>query len=487
MPGGELQLQYKGGQDLFLTNNPQISFFKSVYKKYTNFSMEVIEIDLNTNDNKIFSSDGLSERVITFKIPRNGDLLHTVYLNVDIPDVFSQRTEQFCWIRRLGEYLIKSISIVGGDSRVYNRITSEYLHVYAETHLTKDKIDAYNEMIGNVPEMYDPANSKTNNGIYPAYDSTSEVPSIRGRKLTIPIPFWFCLTSGTALPLIALQQMDFRIDVTLRLTKELYTIINPATTPIASEKFSASTFGKRIRPADSHVSTFSNNNSSSKIEMYGNYIFLDVEERKRFALSEHKYLMKQYQYVEETMDESTVNNIDLLNLTQLTNQMFILVRFVHNENVNQWSNFTVWEHGPSNELESPCNPNFVSQFVESHYPNLKSNPSPYKDPNIISNLQLKINGNNRNNVSNIEIFKYINSYVFNKTNSSVNGIYSYSFGIDNTKFQPSGSINFSVIPNKELLLTRRSNLSGQIKVIVISENINFFRLIGGMANVEFEY
>ena len=479
MPGGEIHLTFKGAQDLYLTDNPQISYFKSVYKRYTNFAMEVMELDLNGNSFQLFSSSS-NERKLSFKIPRNGDLLHYIYLTADIPDVESTSSEQFQWIRRLGEYLIKEITIVGGDSRVYNKITSEYLHVYAETKIPESKINAYNEMIGNVPEMYDPANANSNNGIYP--NGSNNVPSIRGRKLTIPIPFWFCLTSGNALPLVAIQKMEFRIDVTLRRTEELFTVINN-TADTAS--ISTSTFRKRVRPSDSKVTTFANNNSSNLLNCFGNFIFLDKEERKRFALTEHKYLMTQYHTNNSNSYTSSNINLELTDFNHPIQQIYVLLRFIHNENANQWSNYTVWEYGPNGKLESPDTNNFVSEFVKSHY--TLSNPQYYKNPDILDTLEIQLNSDTiKNSVTYSEYFKNINPYFFNNCARDNNSIYSYSYGIDNKKNQPSGSLNYSRIQNKNIIIKKKDNITSEVRLIVIAENINFFRVLGGMAGTEFE-
>lgn len=482
MPVGELLLTFKGAQNLYLTDNPKISYFKSVYKKYTSFSMETIELDLNANSSNVFTS-GIenTDKTINFRIPRNGDLLHTIFLTVDIPDVFSTRVEQFQWIRRLGEYLIKSIIIKGGNSRVYSKITSEYLQFYAENYISKDKIDAYNEMIGNVPEMYDPANAQNNNGIYPI--NNANIPTIKGRKLMIPIPFWFCLSSGCALPLVAIQKMEFEIIVELRNTIQLYTIINNT---VNQDSDATTTFRKRIRAQNTTNFFYTNiKNVASPLSVFGTYIFLDREERKKFALSEHEYLMTQYQYIEKTGQTSSNISIDILNINNPVRQLIVFTRFKYNEDANQWSNFTTWEYGPSGKLESPCNMNFISQFIKSHYPSLSSNSEYYKHMDIVSDFVLELEGKEFRNGSNIEFFKYAQPYTYNKSVASQNGIYSYSFGLDNSKYQPSGSVNFSMIDNKKLKLTKRSNLTNEINIIVIAENLNLFKVLGGMSDIAF--
>ena len=310
MPGGEIQLAAIGAQDLYLTSNPQISFFKAVYKQYTNFAQQLIELDDDSSSNNLSSFNETIK--LKYKIPRNADLLKEIYIQLRLPAIYSNDNLQFQWIRRLGEYMVREIRIIGGDSNVYNRIRGEYLHIYNELNIPASKKGQYNRQIGNIPELYDPANVVSNQGLYPSKSkpssgSSNGIPSIPSVNLIIPIPFWFCNYSGSTIPLIALQKMDFRIEVDIRPLNELYTIIdtNPQNT----------TFLTRIRPilSSHYFNIFTNDSTDStlsnfNVSLYGNYIFLDRGERKRFAQVEHRYLMKQVQYNENVINMGSGGN-----------------------------------------------------------------------------------------------------------------------------------------------------------------------------------
>ena len=105
MPGGIIQLAVYGAQDYYLTSNPQISFFKSVYRRHTNFSMEMINI-LPSLDNKLSDT---TETTIEFTISRSGDLVKDMYLVFTLPNIYSTSTEKFQWIRNIGEFIIKEV------------------------------------------------------------------------------------------------------------------------------------------------------------------------------------------------------------------------------------------------------------------------------------------------------------------------------------------------------------------------------------------
>ena len=154
MPGGEIQLAAQGAQDLYLTGDPKMSFFKSVYVRYTYFATQLIGLDDDNTSNTLNSYD--QPMLMSFRIPRNADLLKEVYIQFQLPNIYSSAEKQFQWIRRIGEYLILEARVVGGDSRVYNRIHCELLHIHSETNTPADKKSQYYSDIGHIPELYDP-------------------------------------------------------------------------------------------------------------------------------------------------------------------------------------------------------------------------------------------------------------------------------------------------------------------------------------------
>jgi hypothetical protein len=504
MPGGELQLSARGAHDLYLTDNPDISFFKAVYKRYTPFAQQLIELDDDTNNNTLSSFD--KTYTLKYKIPRNADLLKEVYLQVSLPAIYSNDIQQFQWIERIGEYMIQEIRIIGDDSRVYHRISSEYLHIYAETHTPESKKMVYYAMIGNLLEYYDPANGGTNRGIYPSQSkpssgATTGIPSIPQIDITVPIPFWFSQHSGCALPLIALQHMSLRIEVDIRPLYHLYTILD--------NEPSNSTYGKRIRPQPlnslHYLNNFTNqstNNtlSTTNVNLFGNYIFLDRDERKRFAQNEHIYLMRDVQYYTDITGNISGGNLTLLlkDINHPVTQMYFMLRRTDNELSNQWTNYTLWEY-QDGELVNPLDSNFISQYNNQLIINntITYDAKDMTTYDLIKDVELRLEGQSRFDRQIISFFN-VNRYNHNKEGGALKGIYGYSFALDNDKFQPSGSCNFSRLGNKELSFTlknlnlnkypRRGGLpfTGDYRVFVITENINFYRVLSGMSGKIFD-
>ena len=253
MAGGLLQLSAYGAQDVYLTGNPQITFFKMVYRRYTNFSMETISQPFNGPSNLAQSTN----IQLKCKINRNADLINGMFFTFDIPNIFSSYAEtqelidgelqdskinyKFKWIKNLGTTIINRINIsIGGQ--IIDTHYGEWLSIWSELNCSFEKQDTYNRMIGNIPEIYDPSNAQGNNGFYPSSslnpnetkdpdDFTQKLnpfrapPSIRKRSLIIPLIFWFCQYPGHALPLIALQYHDIDILIELRPLIDLYLII----------------------------------------------------------------------------------------------------------------------------------------------------------------------------------------------------------------------------------------------------------------------
>ena len=137
MPNGEIQLVARSAQDLYLTNNPKISFYRNVYKNYTNFSMELIKLEPNNNNIELKETN---ETDIEFKIDRNGDLINNMYMSFTLPEIYSNTTKKFQWIHRIGEYIIKEVSLNIGNSKI-DTLYGQWLHIWNELTLDEEKKD----------------------------------------------------------------------------------------------------------------------------------------------------------------------------------------------------------------------------------------------------------------------------------------------------------------------------------------------------------
>ena len=182
MGGGLMQLVAYGAQDIYLTGYPQITFFKVVYRRHTNFSMESIE--------QTFNGTGDFGRKVSSTISRNGDLIHRIYLQVEIESITSTSS----WVNWLGHAMIKSVELEIGGQRI-DKHYSEWFHIWNELSQPAGKQVGYANMVGNVPALT---------------MKTSATPEV---TLFIPLQFWFCKNPGLALPLIALQYHEVKINI----------------------------------------------------------------------------------------------------------------------------------------------------------------------------------------------------------------------------------------------------------------------------------
>ena len=216
MPGGLLTLVSTGPENVILNSNPKKTFFKATYAKHTNFGLQKFRLNYDKEKDINF----LHETDLTFKLPRYGDLIHDTFICVNLPNIYSPLyfnattttyyPYEFRWVENLGTTMIKEIQIIAGGLTLA-KYSGEYLHCIAHRDLSKTKKEIFDKMIGHVPEMNDPGNGVGLNNTYPSsYIDGSVVtensePSIRQRKIYIPLNSWFTNDSKLALPLIGLQ------------------------------------------------------------------------------------------------------------------------------------------------------------------------------------------------------------------------------------------------------------------------------------------
>jgi hypothetical protein len=236
MGGGLMQLVAYGAQDIYLTGNPQITFFKVVYRRHTNFSMEAIQQTINGSALLAgTSSTG------TVTVSRNGDLVHNVYVRCD------QDTSNGI----SGDNLISSVELEIGGQRI-DKHTKEWLQVWSELTVPDSKANGYKYLTGGF------SNTLISGG------ETNQ------QSIMVPLQFWFCRNPGLALPLIALQYHEVKM------------------------KF---TWGSAVADATNGVGR-DHTAATPTVEVWVDYVYLDTDERRRFAQQSHEYLIEQLQYSE---------------------------------------------------------------------------------------------------------------------------------------------------------------------------------------------
>jgi hypothetical protein len=488
MPGGLIQLVSYGTEDLYLTDNPDITFFKCVYKRHTNFAIEAVK--------QLFSSKPDFGERVTCTIAKNGDLMGKIYLVVDLPVIpknIDYEYYKIAWVKSLGYNLINRVEIeVGGQ--LLNRQYGDYMAIWNELTSKNDKI---NKMIGNLPELY---------------EFTSEKDSYR---LYIPLKFWFCNHSGLTLPLVALQYSSIKIHVEFNNLKEClrigpinglittnylsifkygeiivqnfngiinsglylgYDISNkqmlyipikgtfaiPSITQQNEEKYQIvgqESNGIMIPLADNDIVNIDityPNISLSGSYLLVNYYYLDNFERLKFAKANHEYLIEQIQL---EGDKSI-----------LTNSYSTKLGFSH----------------PCKELIFRCQ---LKYLIDGPIKEKNIYINPYgtiENYNLVKKVRLLLNGQERFPQREDKYFEWLQTYQYH-THKTFDGVYLYSFSLKPEEYQPSGSINFSKIDDVvlELQMDKDINVNNSVRLRVYCINYNVIRIINGLCGLAF--
>ncbi len=244
MSGGLITLISFGNENTVVNGNPQMTYFYKAFMRHTHFSLEPIQIPLDGPQQLQMDAPILVKAVI----PRNGDLLKDLVLRVDIPEIYSKAyidasgpepvlvrdpPQQFKWVRQLGVRMIERVTFLVGGTKV-QEFTADWIAARAMLDMDQTEYQKWRVMVGDVPELFDPANGiyadPTGQG-YPnvvnwnsAPSGQTNAPSIPSRRLRIPLGLWFSDTIENALPLVALQSHFAEIQILLRPLRDLYTI-----------------------------------------------------------------------------------------------------------------------------------------------------------------------------------------------------------------------------------------------------------------------
>ena len=485
MPGGLLNIAAQGAENIILTGNPSKTFFKATYKKYTNFGLQRFRIEKKGNRFLNYNS----ETEMKFTIHRYAELLWDTYIVVNMPDIWSpfywrddgdlecsKTPFEFQWIDKVGALMIKDVTILAG-SNILSKYSGEYMSVATERDDT-DKKNLWNRMVGNVDVMKDPAMAYQNGEYYPnaEYNSSPEpnflptdvVPSIKGRKLYIPLEAWFCQKDGKlSLPLVALQYQEVEIVIKFRPVKELYTILDVSQETLNQNK------GNRIAPRNDVIhnlywflqppqdpsgivangipqgstqienySAYNKNNIwNADVHLVGTYVFLSQEEMRVFAASEHKYLIKQI-YEHDNLHVSGSRRVDIPSRDMVASYAF---RFRRSDAHirNQWTNYTNWEF-------ENISPNILVDVSGcdgelNPYGFLKTQPLSINTNNskmILLNMAILLGGEYREQELNSGIYNYVEKWI-RSTGVAKDGLYLYNFSVNSNRnyYQPSGAQN----------------------------------------------
>jgi len=457
MPGGVLNLIATGAENVILNSNPKKTFYKATYAKYTNFGLQKFRISCEKQPELSL----INEKEFTFKIPRYADLINDTCIVVQLPNIYSPfyyssayKPFEFKWVKNLGTTMIKEIEIHAGGLTLA-KYSGEYIQCLSHRDLSLTKKNVFDQMIGNVPELNDPGNSRGLNNTYPHsyYDSSNAnstdncEPSIRQRKLYIPLSSWFSESSKMSIPLIALQYQELFIKITFRPIKEIYTLLDvestetPRIAPNPNNTLhQMRRFLRKPVAADvgSNPSIITPDIWNSDIHLVSTYVFLDDPERNKFAEGNVSYLFKNI--IEHNfLHESGSKKIDIYSKNCVSNYMF---RFRRSDckDTNEWTNYTNWKL--EDKRPQPLVPASSNHYGYDVTGDIGAYPINLK--NILINLAIVINGEYRENLFDQGVYLYMEKY-YHTSGNFKEGLYHYSFALNTNRneYQPSGSMNTS--------------------------------------------
>jgi len=304
MGGGLMQLVAYGAQDVYLTGNPQITFWKVTYRRHTNFAVESIE--------QTFNGQADFGRRVTCTISRNGDLAYRTYLQVTLPEINQQMANSNAkpgaddqgvfarWLDFPGEQLIAQVEVEIGGQRI-DRQYGDWMHIWNQLCLSAEQEKGYRAMVGQTTQLTyitDPAFANVDGPC--SSDAPRQVCAPRNAlpetTLYVPFQFWYCRNPGLALPLIALQYHEVKINLDLR-------PIDECLWAVSSLNCDGQANGQKVTAAYAQ--------SLVAASLYVDYVFLDTDERRRMAQNPHEYLIEQLQFTGDESVGSSSNKIKL--------------------------------------------------------------------------------------------------------------------------------------------------------------------------------
>jgi hypothetical protein len=431
--GGLLQLVAQGKQDVFLTGNPQITWFKMVYRRYTNFAVE----------SQIMYFDGNPDfgKRVTCKVPVRGDLLGPIVMEVVLPKITLTDGTVVSYVNGTGFALLEELSLEIGEQEI-DRQTGEWMYMWSKLSTPYGLQQGYNSMVGQVDGYNIP-------------DTTKIVSQVTGSsvKLYIPLQFWFTKNPGLYLPLVAMQYHTVRVNIKLRSLQEMFYYQdisgNPATCgPTA------------VQAAQTSI---------IDMVLWGDYVYLDREERRRFVSNTHEYLIEQIQYTPSMgIPAGNTSGTFRLEFNHPIRELLWVVQRDVMRSYHEWFNYSstaISDIGFRTDL--------------------------------LQDAVIQVDGYDRFDRRDAGYFRLVQPYQHH-TNVPTNAfLYSYCFALRPEDMQPSGSLNASRIDNLVLQVNLVPDYvgpptdvnyippKGNTHVVVYAINHNVLRVVNGFAGLLF--
>jgi hypothetical protein len=452
MGGGITQLVLKGQMDSYINLNPCINYYKYVYNKHVNFSMEnkTVIPDINSSVNLAVTTENI---LITFSIKRYGDLLSNMYLSFNLPDIYSTEAHRFRWVNNVGHNFIKSATI-RVEGSIIDEIYGEWMNIWNEL-TNKDGVE-YNNLIGNIPEYINPNNKSTRyviknniiyNNVYPSADKTNiNNPSIKGRILQVPLNFWFTRNPSLALPLYKIQNQEIKVDVNINDIEKLYQVWCDTLKLYVSPKFYNIIYNDRIK-----INTFIRNESYIQCFLDINYIFLDSTYRQNSLRTEG--------IVKYVVDYVKRQTYPALNITSYGDNYTLTSSYNHIKEI-------IWV---LRRTDIPDRFNIHDNYTASHQYN--------ETMGLLESAQIKWADTIIREDQKAYYYNNIQPYQYH-TNIPRTGIYSYSFSLFPEKIVSAGSFNNQMTTTSLYLnINNRGNNDGRKDITTKNEFTYLFDLM----------
>jgi hypothetical protein len=452
MGGGLMQLVAYGAQDIYLTGNPQITFFKVVYRRHTNFAVESIE--------QTFNGQADFGKRVTATISRNGDLIQQMYLEVVLPTTSALADDApTTWTYGVGNVLVKQAEIeIGGQ--LIDRQYGDWMNIWTELTTPEGKRRGYDNMVGNLAK---------------SAVQTGNLDSTKTKRLYVPLQFWFNRNPGLALPLIALQYHEVKLNLELRNSADL---IQQTQTITAGEVLSC--------------------------KLYVDYIYLDTDERRRFAQVSHEYLIEQVQFTGAESIETLASNKNVtLNFNHPVKELIWSHLGSDNTAARRWFNYSGHKTLSADSFETALlqlnGHDRFSVRSADYFRKVQNYEHHTRIPRVGSDVAGADNVISVNGVTTAEEgdpavqtqsvavdIQYFGEF----DDARRQYIYSYSFALSPEEHQPSGTCNFSRIDNAVLQLKYDSGVqtilaAGTMSLNIYAVNYNVLRIMSGMGGLAY--
>jgi hypothetical protein len=418
MAGGLMQLVAYGAQDVYLTGNPEVTFYQAKYKRHTNFAMENIEQTVN--------GTAASSGRVSVTVARNGDLVGDMYLELEsaIAATATAEAGDCNWV---AERAVSSVELSIGGQRI-DKHYQKWWRLYSELYLDEAKKATWGKMT---------TAADTGAGTGAVY---------------LPLIFFFNRNPGLYLPLIALQYHEVRIDIDL-------------------------------------ASDFTEFLNASVFKVWANYVYLDTEERRRFAQKGHEYLIEQVQHTgTDTVDAANTKQVrlsynhpvkELVWCFSNTAAKSSLWNFTKNNLVTE---IALESNQTADNLDSNCYVPISNLGTPMYATKLSTAAYTEEASGQLETFKLVLNGQDRFKEQKGKYFNQVQPYNHH-SGCPAPGVYSYSFALKPEEHQPTGTCNFSRIDNAQVAVKMAAGTATSMHMF--ATNYNVLRIQSGMGGLAF--